>query len=158
MTNNLPDPEFSRVLRGIPLWLDAVLCVAVTLACSLFSFGSYIDKEIMNPFRVLVMLLMILNWLMTSFTCGKKDKIGFIIFTAAYWLIPTAISIISDEIAEYGSFLYNMGETARILTGYPFTYCAGLIGIPEYPFGIALALFSAAVFFIAGKINFDKEE
>ncbi|MCI7767167.1 MAG: hypothetical protein MSJ26_04200 [Oscillospiraceae bacterium] len=121
----------------------AFICTALTLTFTFWRFEGYISQRIMSVLNIIAGAMMVCGWLYFSFAQGVKEKSGFAVFTALFWILPTLLFCYSDSVTDPKKFdirIFVSGELSKLLGGYAL---GGLPWIRELNAAAAAVLFSS---------------
>ncbi len=118
----------------------------ITFAAGTICFENYMPQTFTAVYRTVLMLVCAAVWLWYSFYSGIKNKLGFEIFSAVFWLLPQLIMFLSDngpEFCRMSVTLYLLSEFFSLI----FVKPAEIIGMPSLMLAIVMAVLCTLIFF-----------
>lgn len=145
--------RFWHFFRNSSLFRDIMLCIGITAACAIFGFDTFVSDRVIIPIRVIVLLLMALNWCVCSYRSGGRRRGGFALFAGIYWIVPTLVMFFTGASGSESRIVAAAGEIARILVFYPFSFIAAKAEIPEWVFSASMLGMITAMYIIGENRN-----
>jgi hypothetical protein len=149
-------PTFGRKIKNFStckkttVWQDMLLCAAVTLACAFYEFEKFFPALATEVIGITLMILFVVCWLWCSFLNGLRKKYSFLIFIAAFWLIPRLITLLraNMSILDYNKYLDAASQYSRLITDYSMSQLSSLLQTSELAATIALICWCMLLFYI----------
>jgi hypothetical protein len=142
---------FSRK-KKTSVWQDMLLCTAVTLSSAFYEYEASLPGIVGEVIRTILLVLMVVCWVWCSFLNGFWKKHSFLVFAAAFWLIPRLIMLAraNMSILNYNSFLDAAAQYSTLIVEVSLRRFANLSGTTELITAIILIAWCLC-FFGGGK-------
>lgn len=149
-------PKFAEVLyefagrKKNSVFQDMLLCAGVSLVSAFYEFEEYFMFSAVEFIRNLLVFLTICCWIWCAFINGFWKKYSFLVFTAAFWLIPKII-IYQEEhtgIRNYSKYLDAAAQFSRLISQYSISRLAVFLNSPLTYALIALISWCLLAYFI----------
>jgi hypothetical protein len=129
---------------------DMALCAAVMLASGFYDFEGFFFPPLTGIIQVVLTFCVAAVWLWCFFLSGFWRRHWFLIFAAAYWVIPRLI-IIREQTAsifEYSRYLAAAGEISLLLVEFPMKGLSALFRTSIIQASIALCAWGLALYLV----------
>jgi len=132
---------------------DITLCFAVTLTCSFYEYEDFIPQIAAIAIRKISIVLLVVCWFWCSFLNGYRKKYSFLVFTAAFWIIPRIVIIAEEHtgILKYNKYLDAFSVCSRLMADTPLSGLGELLKSNSLYLSIALLTWCLCMFY-AGKL------
>ena len=139
---------------------DILLTFLMTFAFAAYSYEARLDSGVLSAFRYVLLAVLLLTLLITAAKNGINKKTGFIVYSAAYWLLPQLVIVLfyqGPEIFRHSVTMYTLSEFAAILTTRPAEILGGYCGIPHQMILVIMLLCIFGAFFVGAYFS-DKDK
>ncbi len=138
---------------------DMLLTFLMTFAFAAYSYEERITEGIMKLFGILISAAFILTWIIVAVKNGTEKKKGFVIYSAACWLVPQIIIVLfynGPQLFRHSVITYTLSEFSAFFSTRPAELIGRYTGITAE---MALVIILLAIFgsFFAG-FAFAKEK
>jgi hypothetical protein len=149
-------PKFAAFLKkfaakpGTNSLQDMALCAAVMLASGFYDFEGFFFPPLTGIIQGVLTFCVAAVWLWCFFLSGFWRRHWFLIFAAAYWVIPRLV-IIREQTAtifEYSRYLAAAGEISLLLVEFPMKGLSALFNTSIIQATIALCAWGLALYLV----------
>ncbi|MBQ8902945.1 MAG: hypothetical protein IJY73_01425 [Oscillospiraceae bacterium] len=129
---------------------DMLLTFLMTFTFAAYSYESRITEGIAKLFGILIFAVFILTWIITAIKNGTEKKKGFVIYSAACWIIPQIIILLfynGPQLFRHSVILYTLSEFSAFFSTRPAELIGTFTGITtEMAFVIILITIAGSFF------------
>lgn len=138
---------------------DMLLTFLMTFTFAAYSYEERITEGVMRLFGILIFAAFILTWIIVAVKNGTEKKKGFVIYSAACWIVPQLIILLfynGPQLFRHSVITYTLSEFSAFFSTRPAELIGTYTGITTE---MALVVILLAIFgsFFAG-FAFAKEK
>jgi len=134
---------------------DITLCSAVTLTCSFYEYEDFIPQIAAIAIRKISMVLLVICWFWCSFLNGYRKKYSFLVFTAAFWIMPRTVIIAEEHtgILDYNKYLDAFSRFSRLMADTSLAGFGELLKSNSLYLSIVLLMWCLCMFYAGGLVG-----
>ena len=136
-----------------------LLTFLMTFTFAAYSYEERITEGVMKLFGILISAAFIMTWIIVAVKNGTEKKKGFVIYSAACWIIPQLIIVLfynGPQLFRHSVITYTLSEFSAFFSTRPAELIGRYTGITAE---MSLVIILLAIFgsFFAG-FAFTKEK
>ncbi len=152
------DSDHVRQKSSYSLCENMFITFIITFAAAATFFEGYMPESFVKIYRFFMCFACVVTWLWTSFSGGAREKWRFLIYTVIFWLLPFAVTFLSNDGPEFCRMsltLYSLSEFFGMMFITPAEQIGSSLNMGAVP--VILILMLICVFaFLAGNFMSEK--